>query len=165
MAYEKKPLENWQKFTLTDGSVLSNLRYMLDVGPGEEFSEELWKVMALHKCLESNFVNSEWSPAILCSMVIESGWVRNYQSNIKFLPGEKVFVTKVQREGIYWFCGPMNRHMVNCQGDIFLVRASEIEAPEAAISDSALNRHARLGEKIDAAVPEHLKPKVPEPVA
>jgi len=162
MAYEKQKLENWQKFPLTDSVIVGNLRTMLDLEDGEDFPEELWKVMAIHKCLESHFMINPMSPRDLASLVVESAALRHpYGSNIKFVPGERVFVTKVQREGTYWFCAPHNRHMVNCQGDIFLVKASEIEAPESAISGSTFNKNAALGAKISASVPEHLKPKEP----
>lgn len=155
MAEEKKRLEWWQQFPL-DREAVTNLRYMLDIPETEEFPESLWKVMALHKVLLERFQSQIWSSESLAQMIVVSQAFNAYNAvrsdNIRFVAGEKVFVTKAQREGVYWFAGPFARHVVNCHGDIFLVKAADIDAPEAAIVGSELNRHAKTGAKIDEAV-------------
>jgi hypothetical protein len=148
MSEPKKRLENWQKFPL-EGETVQNLRYMLDLEADEDFPEDMWKVMALHKALGIRFQQDAWSSSRLAQMVIDSGKLREYSSNVLFVPGETVFVTKVQRDGVYWFPGPMERHIVNCHGDIYLVKTTDIEAPQAAVADSELNRLSRVGERME----------------
>lgn len=161
MAYEKKPLEPWQKFPLHDGGILPKLRIMLDIEEGEDLPERVWRVLALHKCTESLFNCDPMNARDLTDVIIQAENLPDRDSNIQYIPGERVFVTKVQREGIYWFVAPMNRHMVNCQGDVFLVKASDIDAPDAALRKSELNRLAKLGAKVDVAIPPAPKPKEP----
>jgi hypothetical protein len=155
MARDKNPkLAWWQKFHL-DSHLVTNLRSMLDLADDEDFPAVLWIVMGLHRALERRFVHVPWSARDLAQMVIESQiLVPTLRNATKWIPGDMVMVTTLQREGAYWHPGPCGKHLINCHGDLHLVEPEDIEAPESAVRDSDLNKAAKVGARLIAGAPQ-----------
>lgn len=141
-------LESWQKFPLTDGQIARNLRSMLRLADDEEIPEALWVVMGIHHALERQFISHPWSHRDLAAMIVEAQAILpSLNKNCEFVRGSTILLTHLGREGKYWNPAPLGMHLVNCDGDVYLVKTADIDAPEAAIFGSKLNVDARRGIK------------------
>lgn len=141
-------LESWQKFPLTDGQIARNLRSMLRLSEQEDIPEALWVVMGIHHALERQFISHPWSHRDLAAMIVEAQAILpSLGKACEFVRGATIQLTHLGREGKYWNPAPLGLHLVNCDGDVFLVKAEDIDAPEAAIFGSKLNVDARRGIK------------------
>lgn len=157
----EKKLERWQKFPL-DRECVSNLRALLGLTDEQEFPESVWKILAVHKALERQFGDRLWTFERLVNIIIAAADHKSFNHGgteiQRFVPGSPVFCEDVQRHGIYWFLGPFHKHMINCDGDLYLVKAEDLRAPESSIANSELLKNAALGaaiapsQKIDTTI-------------
>ncbi|MHB1950119.1 MAG: hypothetical protein ACYCQK_01440 [Acidiferrobacteraceae bacterium] len=164
----KKRLQFWQKFPI-DAESAEMARAMLDLEPDDELPEALWIILGIHKAMERRFMVRPFTQREMAAMIIETQFVLpSLRSHTKYVPGERVFVKSLNREAFYWHVGPCNKHLVNCYGDVFLVNCRDIEATEAATTNSTLNKDAAVGAQLRRAtegiLPKDAKERVPAAV-
>lgn len=162
MTTEPKRLEKWQKFPLGDSRIAINLRAMLGLQDDEEIPETVWIVMGIHRALERQFIGNPWSPRDLASMIVESqALLPTMRNATKYVRGSDVFIENVGREGKYWNPGPLGLHLINCDGDVYLVKTESLKASQAAITNSQLNKDAKEG-SLMRQLADELNPQKPE---
>jgi hypothetical protein len=155
----KPKLELWKKFVI-DIDVIRNLRTMIGLDYDEELPEALWIMLALHKAYARQFTDHSWGFESLANIIVQTHTLlptMRHQTNLPYIPGSTVLVKTLNRSGRYWHPAPLGMHLVNCQGDVFVVKSEHLEMDESAVFDSELNKNARVGaQKVNAA--EVLRP-------
>jgi hypothetical protein len=154
-------LENWQKFPNVPRTCMDMLRTMLHLREDQELPEVLWVIMGIHRAMEARCGGpAEWSYRDLAAMVIESALLPSaLKAESDFIRGSEIKIASMNIQARYWHPAPLGLHLVNAYGDVYLVTQDDIEAPDVAIKDSEINRHAEIGDRL-----EHLE-KVPLKVA
>lgn len=154
VVYEKPRPPWWKRFRVDTDAIL-NIRAMLDLTDEEELPEALWIVMGIRKALERRFIAQPWGCDKLVQMIIETWTVLPTLNNkTDFVPGDMVRVIPANRDGAYWHPAPLGKHLINCHGDLFIVRTDEIEAPPSAIPDSEFSKDAAKGALLHTPNPD-----------
>lgn len=154
---EEKKLQHWQKCHI-DQDALVMIRMMLRLDDYDELPEKVWRTILLHKALNVRFPDPAWSVRDITNLLITSDmWVPPKSGSVKYVPGCQVTVTSIQRDGIYCFAALYGQHVVNCQGDIYLVRTDELKIHEINRIGSQEHKALQFARKIGKVKPEALE--------
>jgi len=150
-------LEGWQKFPNVPRTCMDMLRTMLHLREEQELPEVLWVIMGIHRAMEARCGGpAEWSYRDLAAMVIESALLPSaLKLESDFIRGSEIKIKSMNIHAHYWHPAPLGLHLVNAFGDVYLIPEDDIEAPDVAIKDSEIVRHADMGEHLEGLAKLH----------
>lgn len=147
-AVVEKPRMAWWKNPPVTREVVQRLRDILHLTEEDELPEAVCVLLGMRSAIDTMYSSGEIPHSTLVDIVLQSHLLPLLSGKPWITPGSTVTIKSQNREAVYVCAGPLGKDLVNRYGVWFLVDPEDIEADEAVIVDSTVNRHAKIGEKI-----------------